>query len=116
VNAIEIDWAACNGCQICFKACFVDVSRWDNGANRPVVVCPEDCVQCNPCELNCPVGAINVVVDWDRPFPSALERGREDFPERDDARWLKWVLLEDKDGKMLVSAEDVPLHHYPIQP
>ena len=41
---------------------------------------------------------------------------REDFPERDDSRWLKWILLQDKDGKMLVSTEDVPVHDYPFQP
>jgi succinate dehydrogenase/fumarate reductase flavoprotein subunit len=41
---------------------------------------------------------------------------REDFPGRDDSRWLKWILLQDKDGKMLVSTEDVPVHDYPFQP
>ena len=40
----------------------------------------------------------------------------EDFPERDDARWLKWILLRDKDGEMSVSTEDVPVKNYPFQP
>lgn len=75
MNTIDVDLEACNGCQICYKACFVDVIRWDESAQRPVVAYPEDCVQCNLCELNCPVDAINVVVDWDKPFPSVLERG-----------------------------------------
>ncbi len=35
---------------------------------------------------------------------------REDFPERDDARWLKWILVQDKDGDMSLSTEDVPIH------
>jgi succinate dehydrogenase / fumarate reductase flavoprotein subunit len=41
---------------------------------------------------------------------------REDFPDRDDARWLKWILLDDKDGTMVVSTQDVPVEHYPFQP
>ncbi|OFV82654.1 MAG: hypothetical protein A2W26_02630 [Acidobacteria bacterium RBG_16_64_8] len=41
---------------------------------------------------------------------------REDFPERDDANWLKWILLEDKDGEMSVSTEDVPVQGYPFRP
>ena len=76
MNTIDIDFEACDGCKICCKACFVDVTRWDESAKRPVVAYPEDCVQCNLCELHCPVGAINVTVDWDKPFPSVLEHGR----------------------------------------
>ncbi len=41
---------------------------------------------------------------------------REDCPERDDRTWLKWILLEDRDGEMLLSTEDVPIDHYPFQP
>ncbi|MCL4371255.1 MAG: FAD-dependent oxidoreductase [Chloroflexi bacterium] len=41
---------------------------------------------------------------------------REDFPERNDAMWLKWILLQDQDGEMHVSTEEVPVHHYPFQP
>jgi succinate dehydrogenase / fumarate reductase, flavoprotein subunit len=41
---------------------------------------------------------------------------REDFPERDDAGWLKWILVQDKDGDMSLSAEDVPIRDYPFQP
>jgi succinate dehydrogenase / fumarate reductase, flavoprotein subunit len=41
---------------------------------------------------------------------------REDFPERDDAAWLKWILVEDRDGEMLLSTEDVPVQNYPFQP
>ena len=41
---------------------------------------------------------------------------REDFPERDDGNWLKWILLEERDGQMRVSTEDVPIERYPFQP
>jgi NAD-dependent dihydropyrimidine dehydrogenase PreA subunit len=75
VNTIVVDAEACTGCGICYKACFVDVIRWDETAKRPIVAYPEDCVQCNLCELNCPVDAISVSVDWRKPFPPALERG-----------------------------------------
>jgi succinate dehydrogenase/fumarate reductase flavoprotein subunit len=41
---------------------------------------------------------------------------REDFPERDDANFLKWIELKDADGEMAVSLEDVPVGSYPLQP
>ena len=40
---------------------------------------------------------------------------REDFPKRDDDRWLKRMVLQDKDGNMDVSTEDVPIANYPYQ-
>ena len=40
---------------------------------------------------------------------------REDFPERDDANFLKWIELRDDGGEMAVSLRDVPLDRYPIQ-
>ena len=41
---------------------------------------------------------------------------REDFPERDDANFLKWIELKDEGGEMAVSLEDVPVADYPLQP
>jgi len=41
---------------------------------------------------------------------------REDFPERDDAGWLKWILVQDNDGHMSLTTEDVPVRDYPFQP
>ena len=41
---------------------------------------------------------------------------REDFPERDDASFLKWIELKDADGEMTLSFEDVPVADYPLQP
>ncbi len=57
MNTIKIDFDCCNGCKICYKACFVDVFRWDDENKRPVVAYPEDCASCNLCELNCPKNA-----------------------------------------------------------
>jgi succinate dehydrogenase/fumarate reductase flavoprotein subunit len=41
---------------------------------------------------------------------------REDYPDRDDARFLKWIELKDDGGAMALSFEDVPVDSYPLQP
>jgi len=64
VNTIKIDKDGCTGCQVCFEACFVDVFRWDGAEDRPIVAYPEDCVECNKCELDCPEHVIEVIPDY----------------------------------------------------
>ena len=41
---------------------------------------------------------------------------REDYPERDDADWLKWVCAEPDGDGMRIWTEDVPVADYPFQP
>ncbi len=41
---------------------------------------------------------------------------REDFPERDDANFLKWIELHDDGGEMAISLHDVPIDRYPLRP
>jgi succinate dehydrogenase / fumarate reductase flavoprotein subunit len=41
---------------------------------------------------------------------------REDYPERDDKNWLKWIVARDLAGEMVVSTEDVPIERYPLKP
>lgn len=42
---------------------------------------------------------------------------REDYPERDNRAWLKWVnLRRESDGAMVVEKEPVPFDRYPLQP
>ena len=41
---------------------------------------------------------------------------REDFPERDDANFLKWIELRDAGGEMDISLHDVPVDQYPMKP
>jgi NAD-dependent dihydropyrimidine dehydrogenase PreA subunit len=75
MNTVEIDLATCNGCKVCYKACFADVIRWDEATKRPIVAYMEDCVRCNVCEINCPKDCIRVTPDWDMGFPPVIERG-----------------------------------------
>jgi succinate dehydrogenase/fumarate reductase flavoprotein subunit len=42
---------------------------------------------------------------------------RDDFPQRDDANWLKWInFTRGEDGEPVMSLEDVPLDTYRFQP
>jgi hypothetical protein len=41
---------------------------------------------------------------------------REDFPEIDNKNWLKWIIIQDKNGQMDISTEDIPIARYPIKP
>ena len=41
---------------------------------------------------------------------------REDYPERNDAEWLKWVCAEPKGDGIRIWTEDVPVADYPYQP
>jgi NAD-dependent dihydropyrimidine dehydrogenase PreA subunit len=64
MNTIKIDMDVCNGCMTCYDACFVNVFRWNKEEEKPIVAYPEDCVECNKCELGCPVEAIQVIPDF----------------------------------------------------
>lgn len=41
---------------------------------------------------------------------------REDYPERDDAHWLKWIMVKQQGEKILYSAEQVPFDKYKFKP
>ena len=41
---------------------------------------------------------------------------REDFPERDDKNWLKWIIIKQDGGKMKLSTEAIPISKYKIKP
>ena len=41
---------------------------------------------------------------------------REDYPERDDANWLKWIDVVNRDGEMEFSTTRVPVETWPVKP
>jgi succinate dehydrogenase/fumarate reductase flavoprotein subunit len=41
---------------------------------------------------------------------------REDFPERDDKNWLKWIIVKQDGGKMKLSTQPIPISKYKIKP
>jgi NAD-dependent dihydropyrimidine dehydrogenase PreA subunit len=65
MNKIIVNPALCIGCKICYKACFVDVIRWDKERNMPAIAYPQDCMQCNYCVINCPKRAIKVYPNFE---------------------------------------------------
>ena len=71
VKDIKIDWDVCRGCKSCMNACFVDVIRWDEKDEKPIVAYPEDCVWCLACELACPLRCIEVIPNIPAPLRSS---------------------------------------------
>ena len=41
---------------------------------------------------------------------------REDYPERDDKNWLKWIILRQDANKVKLSTQPVPISKYKIEP
>jgi L-aspartate oxidase len=41
---------------------------------------------------------------------------RGDYPERDDANWLKWVIAKKGESGIEVWAEPIPFDEYPLKP
>lgn len=41
---------------------------------------------------------------------------REDYPERDDKNWLKWIIIKKEDERMRLYTEPVPIEKYPYKP
>lgn len=69
MHSINIDKGKCIGCKKCYMACYVDVIRWDDIEEKPIVMYPEECATCNWCELSCPVDAVEVIPDNPVPYP-----------------------------------------------
>ncbi|MCF0230539.1 MAG: 4Fe-4S binding protein [Parasporobacterium sp.] len=65
MTQIKFDYEKCIGCKICYKACFIDVIRWNEKENKPFAAYNEDCVSCMYCFANCPKECITIETDWD---------------------------------------------------
>lgn len=63
-HQIQYDASKCVGCGLCYKACFVDVIRWDAEKKRPVFQYPEDCEHCFYCAAVCKKDAITIIPDY----------------------------------------------------
>lgn len=76
MHKIIIDYDKCQACRSCYKACYVDVIRWDKPGKKPIVAYPEECATCSWCELSCPEQAIKVIpvnpVDIPEPYPKSV--------------------------------------------
>lgn len=63
-HKIKFDETKCVGCKMCYKACFVDVIRWDDEKKKPVFKYVEDCEHCFVCQSVCKKEAIEVCPDF----------------------------------------------------
>ena len=41
---------------------------------------------------------------------------REDYPDMDNENWLKWIIVQNKEGEMTFHTERVPVEEYDVQP
>jgi succinate dehydrogenase/fumarate reductase flavoprotein subunit len=41
---------------------------------------------------------------------------REDYPERNDKDWLKWIIIKRDNGRMALCTEDIPMERYKFKP
>jgi hypothetical protein len=40
----------------------------------------------------------------------------EDYPDTDNENWLKWIVLKQLDGEMVLQTEDIPMQLNVYQP
>ncbi|OGP97653.1 MAG: hypothetical protein A2Z39_02345 [Deltaproteobacteria bacterium RBG_19FT_COMBO_46_9] len=41
---------------------------------------------------------------------------REDYPDRDDQNWRKWITAKSKNGRIQLSTEKIPFESYKYNP
>jgi len=56
----KIDTDLCTGCGTCVNSCPMDVIRISEDGGIAIIKYPQECMCCDYCELDCPVGAIYV--------------------------------------------------------
>jgi len=73
MNVIKVDKDLCSGCKRCFKACWIDVIRWDDENDCPDIAYPEDCVECGFCEVNCKEQCLTVNPSFTKKWPDVYQ-------------------------------------------
>lgn len=63
-HEIQFSPEKCVGCKLCYKACFVDVIRWDEENRKPVFQYAGDCEHCFYCQAVCARDAIRILPDY----------------------------------------------------
>ncbi len=61
-ESVEVNRELCNGCGICVEVCSLDDLRM--GEDGYPYVKYDQCWYCEACELECPEGAITVVMPY----------------------------------------------------
>ncbi|MCX8033647.1 MAG: FAD-dependent oxidoreductase [Thermoleophilia bacterium] len=77
----------------------------------------------DPHELSKCLDAQAMVLGAELFFRASLERKesrgfhlREDYPNRDDANWLKWIIIEKDGDGMRITTEPIPFDQYDYRP
>ena len=58
INTLRLDIERCTGCGMCLNVCPHAVFERKNGIVR--LAAPAACMECGACQMNCPVGAVQV--------------------------------------------------------
>ncbi len=73
MNVLKVDEDLCTSCKACYKACWIDVIRWDDEEDKPVFAYPEDCVECGFCEVSCSEQCLTVNPSFTAVWPDVYE-------------------------------------------
>jgi adenylylsulfate reductase subunit B len=61
---VNINYAKCNSCGICYDNCPLDVYEQDESLNIYKAAYQEDCWHCGVCVLDCPKDAIELTMPF----------------------------------------------------
>ena len=56
---VKINYKKCIGCKKCYELCPMDVYKWDEEKDMPIVAYEDECWFCGCCWMECPKRAID---------------------------------------------------------